>query len=107
MLPSLYTMALHLSGAKEYLFQLYGLLRNSYADLVGSILEAHNKLSVSCICGVSQSHSWRGKFLSVVASAAMKTSLKVWIACSTALTRRLWGSASCNLQLFLVRNVLM
>jgi hypothetical protein len=102
-----YMMALHPSGAKGYLFQSYGLLRISYADLVGSILKARNKLSVSCICGVSQSHSWRGKSLSVVASTAMKASLKVWIACSAVLTRWLWGSTSCNLQSFLVRNILM
>jgi hypothetical protein len=63
------------------LFQSYGSLRISYADLVGSILEARNKLSVSCICGVSQSHSWRGKLLSVVASAAIFESLDCLFRC--------------------------
>ena len=37
----------------------------------------------------------------------MNAALKVCIACSAAFTRWLWGSTTCNLQSFLVRNFLM
>ncbi len=80
-------MALHPSGARGYLFQSYGPLRASYANIDGFIRDARMRLSVSLTCGVSFTHSWRGNSLSVVASAAMKASLKVYIARSAAFTR--------------------
>ncbi len=64
-------------------------------------------LSVSCTWGVSLSHNCSGKLLSVVANAAMKATLNVWIARLVAFTRWLWGSMTCSLQLFLVRNFSM
>ncbi len=64
-------------------------------------------LSVSCTCGVSLYLNCSGKSLSIVANAAMKATLNGWIACSVAFTWWLWGSTTCILQLFLVRNFLM
>ena len=41
-------------------------------------------LRVFCTWGVNLSHNCNGKLLSVVASAAMNASLKVWMALSVA-----------------------
>ncbi len=49
------------------------------------------RLRVSSTCGRKSSLSWSGQSLSTVASAEMKCSLNVAIACSAALTQWLWG----------------
>ncbi len=90
-------------GCKRFLFQLYGPLRASYADISGFILDARIRLIVSLTCGMSLSHNWRGNLLSVVASTAMKASLNICIAHLAAFTWWLWGSTSCNLHSFSVR----
>ncbi len=49
------------------------------------------RLRVSSTCSRKLSQSWSGQSLSTVASAEMKCSLNVAIACLAALTRWLWG----------------
>ena len=78
--------ALHPGGARGNQFQSYEPWTASYADIDGSTHEGHNRFNVVLTWGVRQSHSWRGKSLSVVARALIKCALKVWIALSAALT---------------------
>jgi hypothetical protein len=72
--------ALQPKGARESLFQSYGPYRISYVNLVGSILDALIMFEQYNTCGVRRSQSWRGKLESVVASAAIKASLNIWMA---------------------------
>ncbi len=54
-------------------------------------------------CGVSLSQSCNGKLWLVVASAAMNTSLNVWMVHLSAFTLWLWVSTTCSLHSSLVR----
>jgi hypothetical protein len=71
------------------------------------ILEACMIFSVSCTCGVIFSQNCNWNLLSVMASVAMKASLKVCSALFIAFILWLCGSTSCNLHHCSVRKALM
>ena len=47
-------------GASGYQLQSYGPFSASYAEIDGLTCDAWSRFSVSCTCGASLSHSWRG-----------------------------------------------
>jgi hypothetical protein len=81
---------------------LYGMLKASYAEMLGLIWDALSKLRVFCTCDANLSHSCSGNSLSVVARAIMNVALNVWMALSAALTLWLCGSTNCMSHSFLV-----
>ena len=87
------TCILGVQGGNQ--FQSYGPQIASYADMLGSIWEAHIKLRVVSTCDVSLSRSWRGN------------SLNVCMARLTTLTQLLCGSTSMSSQSLLVRAFLV
>jgi hypothetical protein len=100
-------IALQPGRERGYRSQLYGPFRALYAKMAEFDHKALRRLIVPCTWGASLSHSWREKVVLVVANIDMNASLKVWMAHLAAFTQRLWGSTSCNLHSFLVRNCLM
>lgn len=74
-------------GARGDLLKLWIPLSKVSADKRGFILEGRNILRVQMHCGRRQHHRCNEKDLSMLASPAMRWSLKVPIALSVALQR--------------------
>jgi hypothetical protein len=63
-------------------------------ESLGSVRDPLRRFNVSNACGMSPSHRWRGKSLSVGANPAMKWLLNVWMALLAALRWWMYGGAN-------------